>query len=77
MIYAIIEGQYSDWDIIGYFTNRLDAEKYCIKNNERYYVEQIKCIDGIEDLSDIKVRYEKRITFQNVKVNSHKTVEVS
>lgn len=64
MIYAIIDGHYSDWEIIGYFTDRLDAEKYCIKNNDRYYIEEIKCIDGIEDLSNIKVRYERSVLFQ-------------
>lgn len=29
MVYGVFGGCYSDWYIVGYFNNRLDADKYC------------------------------------------------
>ena len=32
-IYLIISGSYSDWEVIGYTTVKVDAEKYCANKN--------------------------------------------
>ena len=29
MVYVVFSGCYSDWEVIGYFNNCLDADKYC------------------------------------------------
>ena len=29
-MFVVIEGEYSDWDILGYFETREEADKYCI-----------------------------------------------
>ena len=63
-----MRGFYSDWDVYGYFTNREEAEKYCVKNsNESFFIEEIDCLDGKEDLSNIKVGYQR--TFYFIKCN--------
>lgn len=67
MVYIVVQGCYSDWCIIGYFTNREEAEKYCLKySNHDYYIQDIKCIDGKEDVSYIKVLYKRPIHFYYV-----------
>ena len=52
MIYAIVWGEYSDWGIEGYFTDKEKAMEYCRvrnsfsdrPNEEWYYVKEIKPI---------------------------------
>ena len=29
VVYGVFGGCYSDWYIVGYFNNRIDADKYC------------------------------------------------
>ena len=50
MVYGIFCGQYSDWDVIGYFNNKEDAEKYiAFENNklgyEEYYIIELNYRD--------------------------------
>jgi hypothetical protein len=57
-VFAIFSGEYSDWEVHGFFTNLEDAEKYCVVKNENisygeFYVEEISNI--IADVSDVKV----------------------
>lgn len=51
-VFAIIEGEYSDWRIIGYLEDEEDANKFCAVHNNKCYVEPIPKIscdfgDGI------------------------------
>ena len=63
-IYAIMYAYYSDWHIYGYFTNREDADKYCVAHPKgEYHVEVIPCFDGKEDLSNITLKYEHEVVF--------------
>lgn len=65
--YVAISGCYSDWRIIGYFTNRDEAEIFCIKNVDKYdepYVKTVDCLDGQFDVSGIDdLYYEYKIIF--------------
>ena len=68
MVYAVFGGCYSDWYCVGYFTNREDAEKYCIKYKEdkygdSYYVVEIKDLSNTCDLSNISLMYEHKVVF--------------
>lgn len=64
MIYGVFGGCYSDWYIVGYFSNREDADKYCcVCGNSDYYVKPIKCLDGKEDLSMVSLKYRHEIVF--------------
>ena len=65
-IYLVVQGWYSDWNIIGYFTTKDDAERFCIKERNKYnepYVMSVDCLDGGIDLSDAKTLYEHRVLF--------------
>lgn len=66
-IYVVIGGWYSDWRIVGYFTDRNDAEKFCVKNVDKYdepYVKTVDCLDGKFDVSDVdNLYYEYKIIF--------------
>lgn len=67
MVYAVMYANYSDWEIHGYFTNREDAEKYCLAHlNDDLHVEELPCMDNCEDLSNIKVMYNFRIGFHEM-----------
>ena len=58
MIYVIIQGEYSDWSIIGYFTNREEADKYCVAHPScDYYVHPVSDLTNTEDLSRITLKY--------------------
>ena len=64
MIYGVFGGRYSDWYIVGYFNNRLDADKYCAAyGNGDYYVEEIKDLHDEKDLSKISLKYEHEGVF--------------
>ena len=63
-IYAVFGGYYSDWYCVGYFTNREEAEKYCVKyGKDEYYVEEIKELSDRCDISDVTLKYEYEIVF--------------
>ena len=67
MIYGVFGGCYSDWYIVGYFNNREEAEKYCcVCGNGNYYVEQMKSLDGKEDLSMVTLKYRHEVVFDLV-----------
>lgn len=66
MVYLVVEGEYSDWHVFGYFRNELDAENYCLlKNSEdeynEYYVLPIKELSI--DVSKTDMTKEYRIVF--------------
>lgn len=64
MIYGVFGGCYSDWYIVGYFNNRLDAEKYCaVFGGGDYYIMEIKNLNNKEDLSKITLKYEHEVVF--------------
>lgn len=64
MIYGVFGGHYSDWYIVGYFNNRLDADKYCTAfGNGDYYVEEMKDLSNKEDLSKITLKYKHEVVF--------------
>lgn len=64
MIYGVFGGCYSDWYIVGYFSNREEANKYCcVCGNGDYYVKPMKSLDGIEDLSKVSLKYRHEIVF--------------
>ena len=67
MIYAVMYANYSDWELYGYFTTLEEAEKYVVKYPKReLHIEVLDCLDGQEDLSTVKVRYEQVVTFDYV-----------
>ena len=66
--YAIISGAYSDWNLIGFFTNLEEAEKYVVANStgDDYsdpYIMPMICMDGGQDLSNVVVKYETTVWF--------------
>lgn len=64
MVYGVFGGCYSDWYIVGYFDNRLDADKYCAAFGDGdYYVEEMKDLKDKEDLSKIILKYEHEVVF--------------
>jgi hypothetical protein len=63
-IYAVMYACYSDWHIYGYFTNKYEAEQYCLAHEDReLFVETLPCYDGQEDVSRISVKYEHHVEF--------------
>lgn len=59
MIYLVVYGYYSDWQIYGYFTKLEDAEKYISRHKrEDYYIEMVECLDENVDLSGISLKYQ-------------------
>ena len=65
-IYLIVQGCYSDWDIVGYFASKDDAERFCVKKQNSYdepYVMTVDCLDNSIDLSDVKTLYEHEVLF--------------
>lgn len=64
MIYGVFGGCYSDWYIVGYFNNRVDADKFCfVCGNGEYYVEEMKNLQDQEDLSNVSLKYDHEIVF--------------
>ena len=64
MVYGVFGGCYSDWYIVGYFNNRLDADKYCAAFGAgEYYVEEMKDLKDKEDLSKISLKYAHEVVF--------------
>lgn len=70
MVYLVVEGEYSDWHVFGYFKNELDAENYCLlKNSEdeydEYYVLPIEELNIDISKIDMTKRKEYYIVFYN------------
>lgn len=64
MVYGVFGGCYSDWYTVGYFNNRLDADKYCAAyGNGDYYVIELKDLQDEKDLSKITLKYEHEVVF--------------
>lgn len=64
MIYAVMYAYYSDWQIYGYFNDKLEAQKYCVAHpNMDLHVERLVCMDGKEDLHNIELKYEHEVVF--------------
>lgn len=65
-IYLAVEGRYSSWHILGYFTNKDEAEKWCILKKDKYdepYVLTVNCLDGKDDVSDVHLLYSHEVVF--------------
>lgn len=65
-IYLVIKGYYSDWRIIGYYTNKGEAEKFCAINSGEYdepYFIIANCMDNSVDMSNVSLKYEHTIVF--------------
>lgn len=64
-IYLVMYAHYSDWHIYGFFTNRTDAEKYCVANKDmELYIKEIPNYDNIdEDFRNISLKYTFNIMF--------------
>lgn len=66
MVYGVFCGYYSDWYVVGYFNNRLDADKYCAAyGDDDYYVKEIKDLKDEKDLSKITLKYDHEIVFDS------------
>ena len=64
MVYGVFGGCYSDWYTVGYFDNRLDADKYCDAYGDGdYYVIELKDLKDEKDLSQISLKYEHEVVF--------------
>ena len=64
IIYGIFDGEYSDWQCIGYFENEEDAYRYCAETTREYrnpYVLEIGRIDC--DFGNETVFYEYTCCF--------------
>lgn len=68
-IYLLVQGSYSDWDIVGYFTSEEDAKKFAVLQYGRYdnpHVVDVDCLDGRIDLSKVEVLYKHEVVFDKV-----------
>lgn len=66
-IYLVMHAYYSEWRIYGYFTNRLEADKYCVAHPDREcHVEIVPCLDNQEDFSEITLKYEHTVVFDEI-----------
>ena len=69
MIYAIFSGYDSDWEIMGYFENKDDAEKYVANHNDgaddydKYYILEVNSLKLTEEQNNIKVKQYHTVVF--------------
>lgn len=68
VVYAIVHGCYSDWNLDGFFTTEEEAEKYVVANSydsdySDPYIMEMTCMDGEQDLSGVVVKYESTVWF--------------
>lgn len=70
-VYGVFSGQYSDWDVHGYFTDKDLAERYCaLKNGEGidygsdyYYVNELYDLQSnVSGLENVKIKYYHKVT---------------
>ena len=65
MVYGVFGGCYSDWYVVGYFTNHQDAEKYCcVCGDGDYYVKPLKNLTNEKDLSQVAIKYCHEVLFR-------------
>lgn len=64
-IYIVMYAYYSDWEIKGYFSNKEEAEQYCIAHSkEDLFIEKVNCFDGSEPQNkSIKCYYRHEVVF--------------
>lgn len=75
MIYGIFGGCYSDWYIVGYFTDRELADRYCCAFGDGdYYVRPMKDLTNEEDLTSVSIGYRHRVLFDLNKTESKKWI---
>lgn len=69
MIYAIFSGYDSDWNILGYFENKDDAEKYVASYNDvaddydKYYILEVNSLKLTEEQKNVKVKQYHTVVF--------------
>ena len=56
MVYGVFGGCYSDWYIVGYFNNRVDADKYCALHTD-YYMYFLLSVHCFPNPSRVEIRY--------------------
>ena len=49
MVYGVFDGQYSDWEVLGYFEKETDAEEYC-KTHDGYILPLLNLKTGDPDV---------------------------
>lgn len=69
-VYGVFNGEYSDWDVVGYFTSREEAEKSCAVHNnilgfDDEYVMELECLDGKIELPQKALYYLHTVVFDN------------
>lgn len=64
-IYGIFSGEYSDWNVHGFFEDKIKAEKYCAYQNCDYYVLELGNIESglTMNFDNVKLLYEHEIVF--------------
>ena len=69
MIYAIFSGYDCDWEIMGYFENKNDAEKYVACHNDgvgeydNYYILEVNSLKLTEEQKNVKVKQYHTVVF--------------
>ena len=69
MIYAIFKGYDCDWEIMGYFENKDDAEKYVANHNygandyDKYYILEVNSLKLTEEQKNVKVKQYHTVVF--------------
>lgn len=62
MVYGVFGGEYSNWNVEGYFNSRTDAEKYCAARfNMGLYVKEIPKINA--DVSKVVLKHYHEVVF--------------
>ncbi len=74
MVFAIVEGEYSDWQLSGYFENEEEAYKYCAIHNNEYYVEPIPKITC--DFGDEAFYYQWSCVFDDDEYNDIRNIRL-
>lgn len=68
-VYLVSRFRYDESDeIIGYFTSRRDAERYCLMNTtvslaSTYDIEEVECMDNSTELEDMDIKYTYHVIF--------------
>ena len=67
-MYAIFSGYDSDWNILGYFENKDDAEKYVASYNDvigddEYYILEVNSLKLTEEQKNIKIKQCHTVVF--------------
>ena len=60
-VYGIFFGEYSDWNVEGFFTSKKEAEQFCVANNAKegyhsnFYIQELKSMTLKNGVKDTKV----------------------